>query len=146
MTADSLNWEPNAPIDSTQEEAMTNHKGVILPHSDRGQTFVINTLSSMMTDAANITDNENFGIALEQQVTISVAMLDSMKTAPGRIQVDARGSAHKIDNFFAPNIIFRVGSCIYMLYDLTCQVWLKNSIHNQSYGVLCCSSVFLTSD
>jgi hypothetical protein len=33
-----------------------------------------------------------------------------------------------------------------MLYDLICQVWLKNSIHNQSYRVILCNSVFLTSD
>ena len=33
-----------------------------------------------------------------------------------------------------------------MLYNLTCKVWLKFSIHNQSYGVIRCTSVFLTSD
>jgi hypothetical protein len=58
-----------------------------------------------------------------------------------------RGSAHKIGQFiFAPNIIFRVGSCIYMPNDLTCQVWLNNSTHTQSYGVNHCSSVLLTHD
>jgi hypothetical protein len=47
-----------------------------------------------------------------------------------------RGSIGKIINFFfAPNIIFSVGSCICMLYDLTCQVLLKKSTHSQSYGV-----------
>jgi hypothetical protein len=39
----------------------------------------------MMTDAADITDDENFGIALEQHVTVSVAALDMTKTAPGWI-------------------------------------------------------------
>jgi hypothetical protein len=37
--------------------------------------------------------------------------------------------------FFAPNIIFSDGSCICMLYDLTCQFLLKKSTHSQSYGV-----------
>jgi hypothetical protein len=36
----------------------------------------------MTTDAADITDDENFGIALEQQVTISCATLDTTKTEP----------------------------------------------------------------
>jgi hypothetical protein len=46
------------------------------------------------------------------------------------------GPAIKLSNFFwAPNIIFSVGSCMYILYDLTCQVWMENSTHNQSYGV-----------
>jgi hypothetical protein len=44
-----------------------------------------------------------------------------------------RGSIRKIIIFFAPNIIFSVGSCICMLYDLTCQVSLKKSTHSQSY-------------
>jgi hypothetical protein len=36
----------------------------------------------MTTDAADITNDENFGIALEQHVTVSVAALDTTKTAP----------------------------------------------------------------
>jgi hypothetical protein len=39
----------------------------------------------MTTDAADITDDENFGIALEQHVTVSVAALDTTKTAPSQI-------------------------------------------------------------
>ncbi len=54
-----------------------------------------------------------------------------------------RGLPIKLANFFAPTIIFRVRSCIYILCDLTCQDWLKTSSHNLCYGVNCCSSVFL---
>ncbi len=43
-----------------------------------------------MTDAADITDDENFGVALEQHMTVSVAALDRTKTAPGRIHSKAR--------------------------------------------------------
>jgi hypothetical protein len=43
----------------------------------------------MTTDAADITDDENFGIALEQHVTASVAALDTTKTAPGWIHSKA---------------------------------------------------------
>jgi hypothetical protein len=68
---------------------MTDYRGAVLPRPDRGQPFVINALSSMTTDAADITDDENFGIALEQHVTVSIAALDTTKTVPGRIHSKA---------------------------------------------------------
>ncbi len=43
----------------------------------------------MTTDAADITDDENFAIALEQHVTASVAALDTTKTAPSWIHSKA---------------------------------------------------------
>jgi hypothetical protein len=43
----------------------------------------------MMADAADITDYENFGIALKQQVTISIAALNTTKTVPSRIHSKA---------------------------------------------------------
>ncbi len=43
--------------------------------------------------------------------------------------------------YFAPNIIFSVGSCICMLYDLTCQVLLKNpptaKVMGYNVGIWC---------
>jgi hypothetical protein len=89
MTAENLDWNPNDPTYSSQEAAMTDYRGVFLPRPDRGQPFVINTLSSMMTDAADITNDENFGIALDQHVTVCIAALDMTKTAPGRIHSKA---------------------------------------------------------
>ncbi len=56
---------------------MTDYRGVVLPRPDRGQPFVINALSFMTTDVADITNDENFGIALDQHVTVSVATLDT---------------------------------------------------------------------
>ena len=38
----------------------------------------------MTSYAVDVTDNENFGLALDLQVTISVAALDTTKTKPGR--------------------------------------------------------------
>jgi hypothetical protein len=67
MTAENLDWNPNDPTYSSQEAAMTDYRGVVLPRPDRGQPFVINTLSSMTNDVA-----ENFGIALDQHVTVSI--------------------------------------------------------------------------
>ncbi len=89
MTAEHLDWYPNDPSYSSQEAAMTDYRGVVLPCPDRGQPFVIKALSSMTTDAADIANDENFGIALEQHVTVSVAALDTTKTAPGWIHSKA---------------------------------------------------------
>jgi hypothetical protein len=89
MTAENLDWDPNDPTYSSQEAAMTDYRGVVLPHPDRGQPFVINTLSSMTTDAADITDDENFGIDLEQHMTFNIAAFDTTKTAPGQIHSKA---------------------------------------------------------
>jgi len=50
---------------------------------------VINSLSSMTSYAADVTDNENFGLVLDMQVTISVAVLDTTKTKPRRIHSKA---------------------------------------------------------
>jgi hypothetical protein len=89
MTAENLNWNPNDPTYSSQEADMTDYRGVVLPCPDREQPFVINALSSMMTDVADITNYENFGIALDQHVTVSIAALDTTKTAPGWIHSKA---------------------------------------------------------
>jgi hypothetical protein len=85
MTAKNIDWDPNDLNYSSQEAAMTDYRGVVLPRPDRGQPFLINALSSMTTDAVDITDDENFGIALEQHMTVSVATGDTTKTAPGQI-------------------------------------------------------------
>jgi hypothetical protein len=79
MTTENLDWDPNDPTYSSQEAAMTDYGGVVLLCPDRGQPFVINTLSSMTTDAADITDDENFGIALEQHVTVSLPRLTQLR-------------------------------------------------------------------
>ncbi len=48
---------------------------------------------------------------------------------------------------FAPNAIFRVVSCLYILYDLTYSFLWKNSNHSLSYKIIyCCFTVFFTSD
>jgi hypothetical protein len=45
-------------------------------------SFVLNSLSSTIAYAADIADNDNFSITLVQQVTMSVATLDIVKTKP----------------------------------------------------------------
>ncbi len=50
------------------------------------------------------------------------------------------------DKKIAPNAIFRVVSCLYILYDLTCLIWLKNFTHSYSYKAYHWITVFFTSD
>ncbi len=89
MMAENLDLKPNYPTYSLQEAAMTDYRGVVLPHPDRGKVFVINALSSLMNDATDITDDKNFGLPLEPQVTVSVAVLGLTKTKPGHVHFKA---------------------------------------------------------
>ncbi len=58
-----------------------------------------------------------------------------------------RGSGIKIGKKkYAPNAIFRVVSCLYILYDLTCSIWWKNSTHSLSYMAYHCFAKIVTSD
>jgi len=49
-------------------------------------------------------------------------------------------------NKFAPNAIFRVVSCLHILYDLTCLILLKKYTHSLSYMAYRCFAVLFTSD
>jgi hypothetical protein len=56
--------------------------------------------------------------------------------------IENRGSINYFgQNNFAPNATFRVVSCIYILYDLTYLIWLKNSTHSLSYMAYRCITV-----
>ncbi len=43
------------------------------------------------------------------------------------------GPVLKLAKKFGPNAIFRVASCLYILYDLTCSSWWQNPTHSLSY-------------
>jgi hypothetical protein len=71
-------------------------------------------------------------------ITTAAATADAIAiviTVAVVVAVAVGGPLEKSFKKIAPNIIFSVGSCICMLYDLTCQVSLKKSTHSQSYGV-----------
>ena len=73
LTSESLTWDPTTTTYEEQELAMTDHHGDITRASDfpaRGR-LVINELSSLTTDAADITDDDNFHVVLNSQVHIS---------------------------------------------------------------------------
>ena len=52
------------------------------------------------------------------------------------------GPELKLSKKIAPNAIFRVVSCLYILHDLTYSFCWKNSTHSLSYKVYCCFTVF----
>jgi hypothetical protein len=73
LTSESLTWDPTTTTYKEQELAMVDHHGDIICASDfpaRG-CLVINALSVLTTDTADITDGDNFHVMLNSQVHIS---------------------------------------------------------------------------
>jgi hypothetical protein len=73
LTSKSLTWDPKTTTYEEQELAMVDHHGDIIRASDfpmRGR-LVINALSSLTTDTADITDDDNFHVMVNSQVHIS---------------------------------------------------------------------------
>jgi hypothetical protein len=73
LTSESLTWDPTTTTYEEQELAMVNHHGNIIHTSDfpaRG-CLVINALSSLIMDTADITDDDNFHVVLNSQAHIS---------------------------------------------------------------------------
>jgi hypothetical protein len=63
LTSESLTWDPTLTLYKVQEAAMTNNSGhiVTMAHAVTGHVgnLVINALSSLTTDLANTTDDDN---------------------------------------------------------------------------------------
>ena len=73
LTSESLTWDPTTTLYEDQEAAMVDYHGTIVHANDfpaRGR-LVINELSSLTTDAADITDDDNFHVVLKSRVHIS---------------------------------------------------------------------------
>ncbi len=89
-------------------------------------------------------------------VDVSVPMINTLHGMPSLSHLSSTqselgncnvwGSGIKIGEKNAPNAIFRVVSCLYILYDLTCLIWLQNSTHSHSYKAYHCFTMFFTSD
>ena len=56
-----------------------------------------------------------------------------------------RGSGIKTGKKIAPKAIVRVVSGMYILYDLTCSIWLKKMTQSLSYKACHCFTVCFTS-
>ena len=63
LTSDTLTWDPTTILYEDQEMAMTDYSGnVIRRGALRGQvsSLVLNSLSSLTADYADVTDDDNF--------------------------------------------------------------------------------------
>ncbi len=64
LTSETLTWDPMTPLYEEQEVAMINNSGRVVtttrPLRGHINHLVINLLSSLMTDRADVTDEDNF--------------------------------------------------------------------------------------
>jgi hypothetical protein len=74
LTSETLNWDPTTTFYEEQEAAMIDYSGhvVMTMRALRGHVnhLVINLLSSLTTDQADITDDDNFYDVLASHVQI----------------------------------------------------------------------------
>ena len=74
LTSESMTWDPTTTLYEDQEASMTDYSGnVVSRHAVRGHvgSLVINSLSSLASDLADVTDDDNFAQALTSNVQIS---------------------------------------------------------------------------
>ncbi len=75
LTSESLTWDPTLTLYEEQETVMTDYSGrvVMTVRALRGHVsnLVMNLLSSLTTDQADVTDDDNFYCVLASHVQIS---------------------------------------------------------------------------
>jgi hypothetical protein len=81
LTSETLTWDPTTTLYEEQEAAMIDYLGRVVmttrPLMRHINHLVINLLSSLTTDQADITDDENF-----YDVLASHAQISSIETSP----------------------------------------------------------------
>jgi hypothetical protein len=92
LTSETKTWDPMTSVYEEQEAAMVNYSGRVVttarPLMKHVNRLVINLLSSLTTDQADVTDDENFYDVLASHVQISSietslnGYICSRKTAP----------------------------------------------------------------
>ncbi len=74
LTSETLTWDPTTSLYEEQEEAMVDYSGHVVttawPLMKHVNRLVINLLSSLTTDQADVTDGENFHDVLASHVQI----------------------------------------------------------------------------
>ncbi len=75
LTSETLTWDPTMTLYGEQEAAMINYSGSLVttmqPLRGHINHLVINSLSSLTTDQADVTDEDNFYNVLASHVQIS---------------------------------------------------------------------------
>ncbi len=92
LTSETLTWDPTTTLYEDQEAAMVDYSGHMVRTTQPLMThinhLVINLLSSLTTDQADVTDDENFYDILASHIQISSietslnGHIRSRKTAP----------------------------------------------------------------
>jgi hypothetical protein len=94
LTSETLTWDPTMTLYEDQELAMTDYSGnVVRPDALRGQvsSLVINFLSSLTADYADVTDNDNF-----YQVLSSMVQISSSESSPNELSLNGQIRSSKI--------------------------------------------------
>ncbi len=75
LTSETLTWDPTTTLYEEQEAAMIDYSGHVVtttqPLMGHVNHLVINSLSSLTTDQADVTNDENFYNVLASHVQIS---------------------------------------------------------------------------
>jgi hypothetical protein len=94
LTSETLTWDPTMTQYEDQEMAMTDYSGnVVRRDVMRGQVsgLVINSLSSLTADHADVTDNDNF-----YQVLSSMVQISSTESSPNELSLNGHICLRKI--------------------------------------------------
>ncbi len=86
LTSETLTWDPTTTLFEDQEMAMIDYSGNVLRHGAlRGQvsSLVINSLSSLTVDHADVTNDDNFYPVLSSMVKIS-----STESSPNKLSLN----------------------------------------------------------
>ena len=98
FTSDNLSWNPETTLYQNQEEAMLDVRGDIVKFDDGDGEFslIINSLSTHhATPSADITDDDNFGTVLINQVQVSSAHSNGKVRSQQGKAVDAQTLAKR---------------------------------------------------
>ncbi len=94
LISETLTWDPTTTLYKDQEMAMTDYPGNVVRRGVlRGQvsSLVINSLSSLTADYADVTDDDNFYRVLSSMVQIS-----STESSPNELSLNGHICLRKI--------------------------------------------------
>ncbi len=94
LTSETLTWDPTTTLYEDQEMAMTDYSGKIVRRGAlRGQvsSLVINPLSSLTADYADVTNDDNFYRVLSSMVQIS-----STESSPNELSLNGHICSQKV--------------------------------------------------
>jgi len=81
LTAQDPPWDPASSMFQENEEALTDYRGQIIVSdtSTRGRGYTVASAQSAAYDVVDITDQTNFGTALENAICVTVSQVETSK-------------------------------------------------------------------